>query len=103
VNLYVGNLDFDVSDEDLRQAFAEYGTVTTAKVIMDRYSSSSRGFGFVEMPNNPEADAAIKALNGELLKGKRIKISEARPKAEKRHGGGGGGHRGGGGGGGRYW
>ncbi|MBN1541966.1 RNA-binding protein, partial [candidate division KSB1 bacterium] len=100
MNLYIGNLDFDVTDDDLRKAFEAYGEVASAKIIMDRYSNSSRGFGFVEMPNNSEADAAVKALNGEMLKGKRLKISEARPKTERRHGGGGGGggHRGGGGG-----
>ena len=100
MNLYVGNLDFDVTEDDLRQAFEEYGKVTSTKIIMDRYSSASRGFGFVEMPNNSEADAAMKALHGELITGKRIKISEARAKTDRRHGGGG---RRSSGGGGRYW
>ena len=86
MNLYVGNLANEVTDEDLQKAFAEYGEVSSAKVIKDNFSHLSRGFGFVEMPSNSEADAAIKALNGEELKGSRIQISEARPKREKRRG-----------------
>jgi RNA recognition motif-containing protein len=86
MNLYIGNLANEVTDEDLRKTFSEYGEVSSAKVIKDNYSHLSRGFGFVEMPNNSEADAAIKALNREELKGSRIQISEARPKKEKRRG-----------------
>jgi RNA recognition motif-containing protein len=96
MNLYVGNLAKEVTDEDLQKAFAEYGEVSSAKVIKDNYSSLSRGFGFVEMPSNSEADAAIKALNGEQLKGKALQISEARPRSEKRRGYNKGGNRGGG-------
>lgn len=97
MNLYVGNLANDVTDEDLQAAFGNYGEVTSAKVIRDKFSNLSRGFGFVEMPKNAEADAAIKALNGEDLKGKLLQISEARPKTEKRRGGfKSGGNRGGG-------
>ena len=84
MNLYVGNLANDVTDEDLQKVFAEYGEVSSAKVIKDNFSNLSRGFGFVEMPSNSEADAAIKALNREEIKGSRIQISEARPKREKR-------------------
>ncbi len=100
MNIYVGNLSHAVTEDDLREAFAAYGEVTSAKVITDKFSGMSRGFGFVEMPNNSEADTAIKALNGEELKGNKLKISEARPKTERRRGGrgGGGGFRRGGGG-----
>jgi RNA recognition motif-containing protein len=100
MNIYVGNLSHEVTDEVLREAFEVYGEVASAKVIKDNFSGLSRGFGFVEMPRNVEADAAMKALNGEELKGNKIKISEARPKSEKRRGGRRGGHRGGGG---NYW
>jgi RNA recognition motif-containing protein len=100
MNIYVGNLSQEVTDEILREAFEAYGEVSSAKVIKDNYSGLSRGFGFVEMPSNVEADVAMKALNGEELKGSKIKISEARPKSDKRRGGRrGGGHRGGG----NYW
>ena len=93
MNIYIGNLAQDVTDEDLREAFQEFGEVSSAKVIMDRYSGTSRGFGFVEMPVNSEADSAIKGLNSTELKGKRLKISEARPKSDRRRGGRGGGGR----------
>ena len=97
MNLYVGNLANEVTDEDLQEIFGKHGEVTSAKVIKDKFSNLSRGFGFVEMPNNSEADTAIKSLNGEDLKGKSLLINEARPKTEKKRG-----HKGGGGGG-RYW
>lgn len=84
MNMYIGNLSHDVTDSDLREAFETYGEVSSAKVIKDNYSGMSRGFGFVEMPNNSEVDRAMKALNGEDLKGKALKVSEARPKSEKR-------------------
>ena len=70
MNLYIGNLANEVTDEILQEAFAEYGEVSSAKVIKDKFSNLSRGFGFVEMPNNAEADKAIKTLNGEELEGK---------------------------------
>ena len=91
MNIYVGNLAHEVTDEDLRAAFEAFGEVSSAKVITDNFTRASRGFGFVEMPNNSEADAAVKALNGEDLKGRALKISEARPRTEKRRGGKGGG------------
>ncbi len=84
MNIYVGNLSQEVTDEDLREAFENYGLVNSAKVIKDNFSGQSRGFGFVEMPNNSEADSAMKALNGEELKGRALRISEARPRSEKR-------------------
>lgn len=102
-NLYVGNLSYSVTSDDLQDAFGQYGTVTSAQVVMDRETGRSRGFGFVEMSDG--ADAAIDALNGADLKGRNISVNEARPREERRGGGGGGGRggRGGyGGGGGRY-
>ena len=91
MNIYVGNLARDVTEEDLSELFGVYGTVASAKVIKDRYGTASRGFGFVEMPDNSEADKAIKNLNGEEIKGQRIKLSEARPRTDRRHSGRGGG------------
>ena len=94
MNIYVGNLSFEVTTEDLRQAFEAYGEVASANVIRDKYSGQSRGFGFVEMPNDDEGQTAIKNLNGKELSGRQIKVSEARPRADQ----GGPGRRGGGGG-----
>jgi len=103
MNLYVGNLANEVTDEDLHKAFAVYGEVLSAKVIKDKYSNLSKGFGFVEMPSNSEADRAIKALNGEQLMGHRLRISEARQRAGKRRGYSKGGNRSGGRGGKWYY
>ncbi len=99
MNIYVGNLPFTVSEDDVRQAFAAYGTVSSVAIIKDRETGQSRGFAFVEMPNNEEGTAAINNLNGKPLKGRALKINEARPREESF----GGGHRSGGygGGGGR--
>ncbi len=91
MNIYVGNLSFEVTDDDLRQLFAAYGEVESANVIKDRFSGESRGFGFVEMPAKKDADAAIAALNGTDLKGRSITVNEAKPKAPRGEGGGGGG------------
>jgi RNA recognition motif-containing protein len=99
VNIYVGNLSRDVTEEDLRQAFEAYGQVSTASVITDRFSGESRGFGFVEMPNKAEAEAAISGLNGKDLKGRTLNVNEARPRPDRRQGG----KRRGGGGGRRSW
>lgn len=101
MNIYVGNLSHEASEDDMRQAFEAFGQVTSATIIKDKFSGESRGFGFVEMPTKTEAQAAITGLNGQDLKGRALKVSEARPKNE---GGGGGrdfGDRRGGGGGGR--
>jgi cold-inducible RNA-binding protein len=87
-NLYVGNLSFDTSADDLRQAFAQYGTVTSATVITDRETGRSRGFGFVEMDSGSEE--AIAAMNGADLQGRALKVNEARPREERPRGGGGG-------------
>ncbi|MBW1690965.1 MAG: RNA-binding protein [Deltaproteobacteria bacterium] len=92
MNIYVGNLSFEVTAEDLRQTFEAYGEVASANVIRDKYSGQSRGFGFVEMPNDDEGQPAIKNLNGKELSGRQIKVSEARPRADR----GGPGRRGGG-------
>jgi len=99
--LYVGNLSYNVRDDDLQQAFAQYGTVSSAKVMMDRDTGRSKGFGFVEMGSDPEAQAAINGMNGQALDGRAIVVNEARPREERPGGyGGGGGSRGGYGGGG---
>ena len=104
MNIYVGDLAYDVSAEDLRQAFEAYGEVSSANIIKDKYSGQPRGFAFVEMPNDGEAQAAIKNLSGKELSGRQIKVSEARPRADRggpgRQGGSGG--RSGFGGGRRY-
>jgi RNA recognition motif-containing protein len=103
MNIYVGNLSKDVTDEDLQSLFAEYGSITSVKIIRDLFSGESKGFGFIEMPGSTEAQKAINELNSRDLKGKKIVVNEARPKSNDRKGGGGGrgGQRGGGGGGGR--
>jgi len=93
VNIYVGNLSSEVTEEDLQKAFEAFGTVTSAKIITDKFSGISRGFGFVEMQTKAEAQAAINDLNGKELKGQTLKVNEARPRPDNR---GGGGRRGGG-------
>jgi RNA recognition motif-containing protein len=98
--LYVGNLSYSVRDSDLEDLFAAHGTVDSAQVIMDRDTGRSKGFGFVEMSSDQEAQAAISALNGKDLDGRNLTVNEARPKEEGggRGKGGGGGYGGGGGG-----
>jgi RNA recognition motif-containing protein len=91
MNIYVGNLPFGVSDDDLQQLFAAYGDVSSANVIKDRFSGESRGFGFVEMPSREDALAAIEALNGTDFKGRSVTVNEAKPKSPREGGGGGGG------------
>lgn len=97
--LYVGNLPYGVSDSDLQAMFEAHGTVESAQVIVDRDTGRSKGFGFVEMSSNEQAEAAIAALNGQEMQGRPLTVNEARPR-EDRGGGGGGGGRGYGGGGG---
>jgi len=98
MNLYVGNLSQEVTEEDLRQAFAAFGEVESANIIKDKFSGESRGFGFVTMPSGKEASAAIAGMNNQDLKGRTINVAEARPRANNRGGsGGGGGGRGRGG------
>lgn len=103
MNIYVSNLSFNVQDEDLREFFAEYGEVSSAKVIMDKFTNRSRGFGFVEMPDNAAAQKAIQELDGATVEGRAIKVSEAKPREERSGGGGGGNRRSFGGGGNSRW
>jgi RNA recognition motif-containing protein len=120
VNIFVGNLPYGVTDHDLRQAFEAHGAVSSASVILDKFTGKSRGFGFIEMPNQAEAQAAVGALNGKELQGRAMRVNEAQPREDRpprrersggggggggdwggeRRGGGGGGYGGGGGGGG---
>jgi RNA recognition motif-containing protein len=88
MNIYVGNMSPEVTEEDLQQAFEAFGQVTSVTVIKDKFSDISRGFGFVEMPTKAEAQAAIDGLNGKELKGHTLNVNEARPRPEGRRGGG---------------
>lgn len=102
MNIYVGNLSYDTNDASLRAAFEAHGEVSAAQVVMDRDTGRSRGFGFVEMPSDEEARAAMEALDGSDLDGRNLKVNQARPRGDRSGGGGGGGRGGrGGGGGGR--
>ena len=112
MNIYVGNLPLEATEDDVRTAFSAFGQVDSATIIKDKFSGESRGFAFVEMPAKAEAEAAITGLNGTDLKGRTLTINEARPRAEGDRGGGRGGdrrgggdrdRRGGGGGGRRSW
>jgi RNA recognition motif-containing protein len=98
MNIYVGNLSHQAVEDDVRQAFEAFGQVSKVSIIKDKFTGEPRGFGFVEMPNKEEADAALKGLNDQPIKDRSVKVSEARPR-EDRGGGdrGGGGRRGGGG------
>lgn len=91
MEIYVGNLSFSTTDEDLSRLFSQYGTVNRATVVKDRETGRSRGFGFVEMTDETAARAAIKAVNGKDLGGRALTVNEARPRAPRREGGGGGG------------
>ena len=88
MNIYVGNLPHEVTDEELREAFEAFGQVTSVNIIKDRDSGQPRGFGFVEMPANGEGQAAISGLNGKEMKGRILTVSEARPRSEGDRGGG---------------
>ncbi|MGV3765076.1 MAG: RNA recognition motif domain-containing protein [Chitinophagaceae bacterium] len=96
MNIFVSNLSFNVTDEDLNDFFAEYGEVSSAKVIMDKFTGQSRGFGFVEMSDDEQARKAIAELDGGMVEGRAIRVSEARPREDRPAGG--GGNRNGGGG-----
>ncbi len=91
MDIYVGNLSYDVSEENLRQAFEAFGQGSSAKIVKDKYSGQSKGFGFVEMPSAEEAQSAINQLNGKELKGRTLNVNKARPRTESGRGGGGGG------------
>ena len=93
MNIYVGNLFFNATEDDLRQAFAEYGEVSSVNIISDRETGRPRGFGFVEMPNDEDGKKAVDALNGTEIDGRSINVNEARPRQPRRQDGGGGGRR----------
>ncbi len=100
MNIYIGNLSYEVTEEDLQQAFEAFGQVESVNIIKDKFSGRSKGFGFVEMPDKANAQSAINELNGKELKGRTLNVNEARPRTESRGGRGGyGGGRGGRGGG----
>ena len=100
MNIYVGNLSYEVTEQELQQAFEAFGQVESVNIIKDNYSGRSKGFGFVEMPDKANAQSAINELNGKELKGRTLNVNEARPRTESRGGRGGyGGGRGGRGGG----
>jgi RNA recognition motif-containing protein len=99
-NIYVGNLSFRATEDDVRKAFSAYGEVSSVNIIMDRETGRSRGFAFVEMPNPDEANSAIEGTNGQEIAGRGVTVNEAKPREDRPRGGRGGG--GGGGGGGRY-
>ena len=88
MNIYVGNLSYEVTEDDLKQAFGAFGQVETVKIIKDRWTGQPRGFGFVEMPERAEAHSAINGLNGKDLKGRPVKVNKARSRSESRRGGG---------------
>lgn len=98
MNIYVGNLPFNLGEEDLKEIFEEYGEVTSAKIISDKFSGRSKGFGFVEMESDDEANNAIKELNNAEVSGRNIKVNESKPRSNDRGGDRGGDRRGGGGG-----
>ncbi|UCE52927.1 MAG: RNA-binding protein [Desulfobacterales bacterium] len=88
MNIYVGNISYEVTEEDLQKAFEAFGQVESVRIIKDKYSGQSKGFGFVEMPANAEAQSAIEGLNGKELKGRTLNVNEARPRSEGHRGGG---------------
>jgi RNA recognition motif-containing protein len=83
MRIYVGNLPYTVTDDELREMFAEFGELASAEVITDKYSGRSKGFGFVDMPNNAEADQAVKSLNDTSVKGRKLTVNEAKPRTER--------------------
>jgi RNA recognition motif-containing protein len=98
MNIYVGNLPYSATDTDLRDAFSAFGTVESARVITDKFTGQAKGFGFVEMPNDEEARAAISGMDGKELGGRALRVNESQPKEQRSGGGYGGGGRSGGGG-----
>ena len=94
MNIYIGNISRDLSEDELREAFAAYGQVSSVNIIKDKFTGEYRGFAFVEMPVKEEADAAISGLNGKELKGRALNVNEARPRTDDRRGGSGGGRGG---------
>ena len=102
MRIYVGNLSYEATEDDLRESFGAHGQVTAVDIIKDKFSGQAKGFAFVEMPNKAEGEAAVGALNGTEVRGRKLNVSEARPRPQGSGGGGGGGRGGGGGGRGRY-
>ena len=102
-NIYVGNLDFRTTEDSLRKAFEVYGQVDRVNIVTDKDTGQQRGFGFVEMANDPEGEKAIAGLNGALIDGRALNVNEARPKTQRASSGGGRGRSGGGGGGRGRW
>jgi RNA recognition motif-containing protein len=84
MNIYVGQLPYSITEEELREMFLQYGEVSSLKLIMDRYTGQSKGFGFIEMPNNAEADQAIKGLNKSMVKGREIKVNQSEDRRKKK-------------------
>ncbi|KPK31052.1 MAG: RNA-binding protein [Nitrospira bacterium SG8_35_1] len=84
MNIYVGQLPYSLTEEELREMFVQYGEVSSLKLIMDRYSGQSKGFGFIDMPDNSEADQAIKGLNKSMVKGREIKVNQAEERRKKK-------------------
>ena len=93
MNIYVGNLSYDATDETIKQAFESFGQVISARIVKDKYTGQSRGFGFVEMPEQAQAQAAIKGLNGKELLGKQMSVNEARSRTDRGRSGGQGGYQ----------
>ncbi len=85
MNIYIGNLPYTITEDELKESFNSFGEVSSVNIITDRFSGQSKGFGFVEMPEDSEAEAAIKALDGQEIKGRNLKINQARPRRENQH------------------
>lgn len=83
MNIYVGNLAYNLTEDELKDAFAEFGDVASVNIIMDKFSGQSKGFGFVEMPNDSEANEAIKTLDGSSMSGRNVKVNQAKPRTER--------------------
>jgi len=98
VRIYVGNLPYEATEQDLSEAFAEFGEVETVNIVADKFTGRSRGFAFVDMPTKAEGEAAVEGLNGKALLNRNLVVNEARPREDRGGGGGGGGYGGGGGG-----
>jgi RNA recognition motif-containing protein len=85
MNIYIGNLPYTITEDELKESFNSFGEVSSVNIITDRFSGQSKGFGFVEMPEDTEAEAAIKALDGQEIKGRNLKVNQARPRRENQH------------------
>ena len=85
MNIYIGNLPYTITEDELKESFSSFGEVSSVNIITDRFSGQSKGFGFVEMPEDTEAEAAIKALDGQEIKGRNLKVNQARPRRENQH------------------